>query len=59
LYGYKEINTGKTSGSRRRFIDENGHIILLHKPHPQNIVKKYTLRQVIESLKEKGKINDE
>lgn len=58
-YGYEEINTGKTSGSRRRFADSNGNLILLHKPHPSNIIKKYALRQVLETLKEKGKIKDD
>lgn len=58
FYGYKEINTGKTSGSRRRFAD--GHsIILLHKPHPSNIVKKYAIRQIIETLEQNGKIGNE
>lgn len=56
-FGYNEINKGKTSGSRRRFVDDKSNIILLHEPHPSNIVKKYALRQVIEHLKEKGKIN--
>jgi peptidoglycan/xylan/chitin deacetylase (PgdA/CDA1 family) len=57
--GYNEIKTGKTAGSRRRFVDEKGNIILLHKPHPSNVVKKYALRQVLEYLQEKGKITDE
>ncbi|HXL59003.1 MAG TPA: type II toxin-antitoxin system HicA family toxin [Chitinophagaceae bacterium] len=57
--GYKEIKTGKTAGSRRRFADEKGNIILLHKPYPANMVKKYALRQVLVDLKEKGKITDE
>ena len=58
-FGYKEIKTGKTAGSRRRFVDENNSIILLHKPHPGNIVKKYAIRQVIECLKENRKLTDE
>ena len=59
FYDYNEINTGKTAGSRKRFVDEAGNIMLLHKPHPAKIVKKYAIRQVIEKLKEKGKIKDE
>lgn len=56
-YGYEEFNKGKTSGSRRKFIDENKNIISgIHKPHPGNIVKKYALREVVAQLKEKGKI---
>jgi hypothetical protein len=31
----------------------------LHKPHPVNIVKEYAIKQLIEHLKEKGKIKDE
>jgi hypothetical protein len=57
--GYTEIATGRTSGSRRRFADVNNNLILLHKPHPSNIVKKYVLRQVLQNLKERGQIKDE
>ena len=40
-FGYTEIKTGKTGGSRRRFINsETRHPIWLHKPHPKNILKK-------------------
>ena len=55
-YGYVEGIKGKTGGSRRRFVDDDGNIILLHKPHPANIVKKYAIRQVIQNLKDKRKI---
>lgn len=55
-YDYHEIRAGKTSGSRRKFADEEQNIVLLHKPHPANIVKKYVIKQLIENLKEKGKI---
>ena len=54
-YGYYEISKGKTAGSRRKFADEEGSLILLHEPHPGRIVKKYALRQVVANLKEKGK----
>ncbi|HNL82125.1 MAG TPA: type II toxin-antitoxin system HicA family toxin [Chitinophagaceae bacterium] len=55
-YGYTEFNKGKTAGSRRKFADENNNIILLHEPHPAKVVKKYAIRQILENLKEKGKI---
>lgn len=54
--GYEPLKTGKTGGSRRKFADQNKNIINLHKPHPGNIVKEYVLKQVLEQLKEKGKI---
>lgn len=52
-YGYNEIKKkGKTGGSRRKFINvEKGNdVIIAHKPHPQNIVKRYIIEQVIEKL---------
>lgn len=58
-FGYKEMKSGKTSGSGRKFNDINNNLILLHKPHPAKIVKKYAIRQIIENLKEKGIIKDE
>jgi len=55
--GYKEINKGKTSGSRVAFINKKTcHIILLHKPHPGNIVKRYALELTYEELKNQGVI---
>ena len=43
------------SGSRRKFKKDK-RIIILHEPHPGNIVKKYMLKQVLEALKETGEI---
>ena len=31
---YREVETGKTGGSRRRFIHPAEPLIALHKPHP-------------------------
>ena len=55
-FGYSELSTGKTGGSRRKFVNEKNSIISLHKPHPGNIVKRYALEIVIAALKEKGKL---
>ena len=54
ILGYSKSNKGKTSGSRIIFKDKDGHPIMLHKPHPGNIVKMYALRQVLEELQSKG-----
>lgn len=54
ILGYEKFNKGKTSGSRIIFKDKGGHPIMLHKPHPGNIVKMYALRQVLEELQNKG-----
>lgn len=35
--GYREVNKGKTGGSRRRFIHPSAAAMTLHKPHPQNV----------------------
>ncbi|WP_442587489.1 type II toxin-antitoxin system HicA family toxin [Pedobacter sp. AW31-3R] len=58
-YGYEEVKTGKTGGSRRKFADANKHIIALHKPHPSNILKEYITRDIITNLKATGQIKDE
>ena len=44
--GYKQIKLGKTSGSRRRFIHVSYPMIILHKPHPNDLLKRYQLRQI-------------
>jgi len=46
----KEVKKGKTSGSRVKFENANGVPIMLHKPHPGGIMKKYQMRQVKEIL---------
>jgi len=54
--GYSEAATGKTGGSRRRFIHETAPTIALHKPHPDKIVKMYVIDDVIRLLSEEGLI---
>ena len=37
--GFREINKGKTSGSRVKFLrDSDGEYILMHKPHPSDVM---------------------
>ena len=57
-FGYVIENRGKTSGSRVVFKNDENRPIMLHKPHPENTVKLYTLRQVLNELKEVGLIED-
>ena len=49
---YREAATGKTGGSRRRFVHETAPSIMLHKPHPGNIVKMYVVHEVLRVLSE-------
>ena len=57
LLGFTVDNKGKTSGSRVLFVNgEEAHTV--HKPHPANIMKEYTMKQVLDFLIEKGFIND-
>lgn len=54
-FGYREMKSGKTSGSRVAYINEESrHIIRLHKPHPGNILKNYKIEQLIDELKRIG-----
>lgn len=54
IFGYEKSNKGKTSGSRVIYRNENKRPIMLHKPHPGNIIKGYAMRQVLDELKEAG-----
>ena len=53
--GYTEDHKGKPSGSRVSFVHLiNQHVIILHKPHPGNILKRYQVIQLIDELKKEG-----
>lgn len=45
-FGFVEVKKGKTSGSRVKFENKDGVPIMLHKPHPNGIMKKYQMRQI-------------
>jgi hypothetical protein len=54
-FGYEEVKSGKTSGLRIAFISRaSGHIVRLHKPHPGNVLKRYQMELVEETLRAKG-----
>ena len=53
-FGFDEVSTGKTRGSRRRFTSTAGLVITLHKPHPRNVLKAYQIEQVIDVLSQEG-----
>lgn len=54
LLGYDLSNKGKTSGSRVIFYKEGRAPIMLHRPHPENVVKHYAVKQLFETLLENG-----
>lgn len=56
LFGYVKSNKGKTSGSKVMFIDGQNRKILLHKPHPGNVLKKYALKEILDKLFRNGNI---
>lgn len=55
--GFEEYNKGKTSGSRVKFyraLDKK--VILLHKPHPSDIMKVGAVKQLVEYLMQIGEL---
>ena len=52
--GYRENKKGKTGGSRRRFVHESAPTIILHKPHPQHVLKRYIIDQLLEVLQKEN-----
>ncbi|SDN87619.1 type II toxin-antitoxin system HicA family toxin [Acetanaerobacterium elongatum] len=53
-FGYQQVVTGKTGGSRVAFANGGNDYIRLHKPHPRNILKPYQVEDVITALKERN-----
>lgn len=53
--GYVEYNKGRTSGSRVCFFRQSdGDTILLHKPHPDKILKHYAVKELKDKLEANG-----
>ena len=58
-FGYKEYNKGKTSGSRVLFYRESDkRKILLHKPHPGDIMKQYSIKDLLAALERNGDVDE-
>jgi len=55
--GFEESNKGKTSGSRKSF-HRNNEKILLHKPHPKNILDPAFVKKLLSTLKNFGDIEE-
>lgn len=55
--GFEEYNKGKTSGSRVKFYRKRDErVILLHKPHPSDIMKQGAVKQLVEYLEKMGEL---
>ena len=59
LLGFEQLATGKTGGSRRKFVNDNKVVLSFHKPHPTTILKEYQIKDVVSTLKNLGIIKDE
>ena len=57
FFGYSLHNKGTTSGSRMLFAAPNRAPIMLHKPHPERILKPYAVKQLLEKLISNGDIS--
>ena len=54
-FGYEQMKSGKTGGSRIAFFNQNSkRIIRLHRPHPQNTLKRYQILELEKEFKSKG-----
>lgn len=55
--GFEEYNKGKTSGSRVKFFRERDKkVILLHKPHPGDVMKAGAVAALVDFLKNSGEL---
>lgn len=53
-FGYQLISAGKTGGSRVRFVHRTHPPIILPKPHPKPVLKRYQLEDILGLLKQEG-----
>lgn len=55
--GFREYNKGKTSGSRIKFYRaSDSKIILLHKPHPGDVMKLGAVKALVDYLIDLGEL---
>ena len=55
--GFEEYNKGKTSGSRVKFFRERDKkVILLHKPHPGDVMDPGAVKQLVDFLQDLGEL---
>ena len=55
--GFNQSNKGRTSGSRVKFYREKDKkVILLHKPHPGDVMKRGAVDQLLNYLVEIGEL---
>lgn len=53
-FGYDVAAGGRTGGSRTRFVHPDLPPILLHRPHPVPVLKRYQIEQLLEFLQKEG-----
>ena len=59
-FGFEVDNKGGTSGSRLALVNrERGLSYNMHRPHPDNAIKMYVMRQILEFMVENGFIEKE
>jgi hypothetical protein len=59
-FGFEVDNKGGTSGFRLALINrDKGLSYNMHRPHPDNTIKMYVMRQVMEFMVENGLIEKE
>jgi len=53
-YGYSLSAGSRTGGSRVKFVHTALPPVVMHKPHPTPLLKRYQLEQILEFLKKEG-----
>ncbi|MEW6186623.1 MAG: type II toxin-antitoxin system HicA family toxin [Thermodesulfobacteriota bacterium] len=54
ILGYFRRRSGKTGGSRVRFVHQTNPPIILHQPHPGNIIKQYVINDLLDQFEKEG-----
>ena len=54
--GFERSSKGRTSGLRVGYLSRAHGKLMMHRPHPNNALKPYQIRQLIDVLTQKGLI---
>jgi len=58
--GFHPVATSsKSTGSHRKFIGPDGRYLQISQPHPENILKPYQVKDLLDILRETGCIREE
>lgn len=58
-YGFELLKANGGGSGRKFYCDKTKSLVIIHEPHPGNIIKRYSIDDIIIKLKDVGVIEGE